>query len=151
MYTSNRLRHFLPCSQVTKLAHRPFSASIPSRAENFNQPNDPLPDRKKPNVSATNAVPVSSVGARDAPIQEVPEEGERQRQMQAPNRKTTWAPSQQPREKAMVGPRFEQTIMEFQVRQSRLYRIPDCLTSKPTVILKLIRSYSSLNRMLPLS
>jgi NADH dehydrogenase (ubiquinone) Fe-S protein 6 len=36
--------------------------------------------------------------------------------MQAPNRATTWASNQQPREQAMVGPRFEQTIMETQPR-----------------------------------
>jgi NADH dehydrogenase (ubiquinone) Fe-S protein 6 len=36
--------------------------------------------------------------------------------MQAPNRQGIWSRSQAPREKAMVGPRFEQTIMEDQVR-----------------------------------
>ena len=35
--------------------------------------------------------------------------------MQAPNRKGIWSRSQQPRAKAMVGPRFEQTIMADQV------------------------------------
>ena len=34
--------------------------------------------------------------------------------MQAPNRATTWSKSQQPRELAMVGPWFENTIMESQ-------------------------------------
>jgi NADH dehydrogenase (ubiquinone) Fe-S protein 6 len=69
-----------------------------------------------PNVSETNAVPTSTTGARDETIVEPAEEGERQRQLQAPNRTTTWARSQQERSKAMVGPRFEQTVMEFQVR-----------------------------------
>jgi hypothetical protein len=35
--------------------------------------------------------------------------------MQSPNRKGIWSRSQQPRERAMVGPRFEQTIMADQV------------------------------------
>jgi len=34
--------------------------------------------------------------------------------MQAPNRATTWSESQQPRELGMVGPLFENTIMESQ-------------------------------------
>ncbi|RMX79122.1 hypothetical protein D0867_16517 [Hortaea werneckii] len=36
--------------------------------------------------------------------------------MQAPNRETVWSRSQKPRSEAMVGPRFEQTIMEDQPR-----------------------------------
>ena len=52
----------------------------------------------------------------DRPLQEMPEDSERQRVMQAPNRKEPWSRSQQPRERAMSGPRFEQTIMEYQVR-----------------------------------
>jgi NADH dehydrogenase (ubiquinone) Fe-S protein 6 len=38
------------------------------------------------------------------------------REMQAPNRKGTWTRSQQAREVAMQGPRFEQMIMAEQVR-----------------------------------
>jgi len=45
----------------------------------------------------------------------MPEDAERRRQLQAPNRKEVWSRSQQPREVAMSGPRFEQTIMELQV------------------------------------
>ena len=81
--------------------------------------NIPVNDSKEPkspaNISATNAVPTSTTGGRDEALVEAPEDGERQRQMQAPNRKGTWARSQQERSKAMVGPRFEQTVMEFQV------------------------------------
>jgi NADH dehydrogenase (ubiquinone) Fe-S protein 6 len=44
------------------------------------------------------------------------EKAEQLRTMQSPNRKGIWSRSQQPREKAMAGPRFEQTIMEDQVR-----------------------------------
>lgn len=68
------------------------------------------------NVAETNARYTSSQGAWDKPLVESSEEGEKKRQLQAPNRPNIWSRSQQPREKAMVGPRFEQTIMEDQVR-----------------------------------
>lgn len=55
------------------------------------------------------------MGLRDAPLQEMPKESEQQRQMQAPNRKEVWSRSQETRERAMSGPRFEQTIMGMQV------------------------------------
>jgi hypothetical protein len=54
----------------------------------------------------------------DIPLQESVEEGEARRTMQAPNREGVWSRSQQAREKAMVGPRFEQMIMYDQVRLS---------------------------------
>lgn len=38
--------------------------------------------------------------------------------MQAPNRTGIWARGQQPRSKAMIGPRFEQTDFSLQVRQT---------------------------------
>jgi len=78
--------------------------------------NDPNPAKPVQNVSETNALPTSAAGNRDAPLQEMPEDSERQRTMQAPNRKGVWSRSQAPREVAMSGPRFEQTIMEYQVR-----------------------------------
>lgn len=61
-------------------------------------------------------MPTSSEGSFDKALQENPEKGEERRVMQAPNRKEVWSRSQQPREKAMVGPRFEQTLMQDQVR-----------------------------------
>ena len=67
------------------------------------------------NVSATNATPVSSEGSFDATLQESVEKAEELRTVQAPNRKGIWSRSQMPRAAAMVGPRFEQTIMEDQV------------------------------------
>jgi hypothetical protein len=82
----------------------------------INPANDPAPKSDASPISATNAVPVDSMGSFDGRLVETPEEGERARQLQAPNRATTWAKSQQPREKAMTGPRFEQTIIEVQVR-----------------------------------
>jgi NADH dehydrogenase (ubiquinone) Fe-S protein 6 len=102
--------------RMTRSSVRTFIAT-PRRSsgENKIQANDPSPKPAPPSVSETNALETDAVGSRDAPLQEVPEDGEKQRQMQAPNRATKWSPSQQPREKAMSGPRFEQTIMEFQV------------------------------------
>ena len=83
--------------------------------------NDPSPPKPVQNVSDSNAVPISPQGLRDSdrPLQETPEDSERQRVMQAPNRKEVWSRSQQPRERAMSGPRFEQTIMEYQVGSIR--------------------------------
>ena len=77
--------------------------------------NDPSPPEAVKNISDSNAVPTSAMGLRDAPLQEMPEEGEKQRQMQAPNRAEVWSRSQESRERAMSGPRFEQTMMQFQV------------------------------------
>lgn len=68
------------------------------------------------NVSKTNELATSSMGAEDKAVQESVEAAEEMRTMQAPNRKDVWSRSQQPRSKAMTGPRFEQTIMADQVR-----------------------------------
>jgi hypothetical protein len=78
--------------------------------------NDPVKRDAKPNVSETNAVPTSSEGAFDKVLQESPEAAEKMRVAQAPNYKGIWSRSQNPREVAMSGPRFEQSIMEDQVR-----------------------------------
>lgn len=77
--------------------------------------NDPSPPPPVPNVSETNAVPSSTWGQQDALLQEEPEAAEQRREMQAPNRQNVWSRSQERREVAMRGPRFEQTIMELQV------------------------------------
>lgn len=89
---------------------RPYTTDNPVT---LNEPN-PKPPAK--NVSETNAMPHSSTGAQDLALQENPEDAERMRDMQAPNRYNTWARSQRPRREAMVGPRFEQTIIETQPR-----------------------------------
>lgn len=95
---------------------RPYSTS--DKTSDRVPTNDPSPPKPVQNVSESNAVPISPQGLRDSdrPLQEMPEDSERQRVMQAPNRKEAWSRSQQPRERAMSGPRFEQTIMEYQVR-----------------------------------
>jgi hypothetical protein len=53
--------------------------------------------------------------AADGKLAETTDAGERSRELQAPNRASTWAKSQAPRAEAMSGPRFEQTILELQV------------------------------------
>ncbi|KAF2841157.1 NADH-ubiquinone oxidoreductase [Patellaria atrata CBS 101060] len=96
---------------------RNYATNRGSNAELDGGPaNDPNPKAPVPNVSETNAVPTSSEGSFDKTLQESVPDGERMRVMQAPNRKGIWSRNQQPREKAMVGPRFEQTIMEDQPR-----------------------------------
>jgi len=97
--------------------------------------NDPNPKTPHSPVSSTNALPTSSEGSMDRALQELPEDGEKRRVMQAPNREGTWSRSQKPRAEAMVGPRFEQTIMEDQVCPARtplLEWIWDRLTQEPT-------------------
>jgi NADH dehydrogenase (ubiquinone) Fe-S protein 6 len=77
--------------------------------------NDPVDRKSVPNVSETNATPTSSEGSFDKVLQEDVQDAERMRTQQAPNYKGIWSRSQQPREVAMSGPRFEQSIMEDQV------------------------------------
>lgn len=77
--------------------------------------NDPVARKEVQTVSETNATPTSSEGAFDKVLQESVEKAELLRKQQAPNRQGIWSRSQQPREIAMSGPRFEQSIMEDQV------------------------------------
>lgn len=106
----------LPRLRPRILPPRPYSTS--DRTSDRVPTNDPSPPKPVQNVSDSNTVPISTQGLResDHPLQEMPEDSERQRVMQAPNRQWPWSRSQQPRERAMSGPRFEQTIMEYQVR-----------------------------------
>jgi hypothetical protein len=102
-------------------ATRAFTTFRPLLADNPIPAND-TKDRSTPSpVSSTNATPTSSEGNMDKPLQESVAEGEERRSMQAPNREGVWSRSQQAREKAMVGPRFEQMIMYDQVRIYSLY------------------------------
>ncbi|CAD0092323.1 unnamed protein product [Aureobasidium vineae] len=104
------------CAARYSHAHRAFTTTSFLRADNPIPAND-TKDRSTPSpVSSTNAMPLSSEGNMDKPLQESVAEGEERRVMQAPNRKSVWSRSQQPREKAMVGPRFEQMIMYDQPR-----------------------------------
>lgn len=103
--------------RVAPTIFRASYASGNSAADTVHQvpANDPHPRPPKQNVSETNAIGTSSEGSFDKVLQESPEKGEERRVMQAPNRKGTWSTSQQSREIAMSGPRFEQTIFEDQV------------------------------------
>ena len=122
---SLRLSPLIRLSKCQNLARSSLSFySTADRTSDRVATNDPSPVKATANVSETNATPISPQGIRnsDLPLQESPEEGEAQRVMQAPNREKAWSRSQQPRERAMSGPRFEQTMMAFQVR-------PCCLTN----------------------
>ncbi|RMZ91350.1 hypothetical protein DV736_g1445, partial [Chaetothyriales sp. CBS 134916] len=61
--------------------------------------------------SHTNEIAVSPASSQGQPLAE---STEKLRIPQAPNREETWSKSQQPRELAMTGPRFEQTILDTQ-------------------------------------
>ena len=110
----------LPIALLRRLA-RPSSTT--ARDSDKMPTNDPQPPKNPPNVSDSNAVPVSMQGIKTGDLQETPAEGERRRAMQAPNRREVWSRTQQPRERAMTGPRFEQTIMELQVRNDLAFYI----------------------------
>lgn len=92
-----------------------YARQGPGSGENFIPVNDPSPAKSTPTVSKTNETPVDNMGVGDGTLQETTQDAEKRRVMQAPNRKDVWSRSQMPREMAMVGPRFEQTIMEVQV------------------------------------
>lgn len=101
--------------------YRAYSA--PATSVNQVPANDPVKRDPKPNVSETNATALSSEGSFDKVLQESVAKGEELRTRQAPNYEGTWSTSQQPRAVAMQGPRFEQTIMEDQVRGIRHTRV----------------------------
>ena len=111
----SRISSIFPRLHLRPLPLRLYSTS--DRTSDRVPTNDPSPPKPVQNVSDSNSVPISPQGLRDSdrPLQEMPEDSERQRVMQAPNREGVWSRSQQPRERAMSGPRFEQTIMEYQV------------------------------------
>lgn len=134
-------------AQAAQISFRQLSTSNrllrqgPGTGENFEQANDPSDRKLTPNVSKTDETPVSARGDRDAPLQETVQDGEKYRTMQAPNRSKPWSRSQMPRELAMTGPRFEQTIMETQVCRF-------LLTSRGSILRQMI---SSLAHFLPLN
>ncbi|KAF9886474.1 hypothetical protein FE257_011381 [Aspergillus nanangensis] len=98
----SRLSGFSVSQTSRFVARASYTTTVPRRSENKTPAND------------TNATAVGSTGSVDSALQEETAIAERIRHLQAPNRARTWAVSQQPREKAMTGPRFEQTLMEFQ-------------------------------------
>jgi NADH dehydrogenase (ubiquinone) Fe-S protein 6 len=116
MIPTRRLPSLIPILRplpLSTLPRRPYSTVNP-HADRV-PTNDPKPHNPVQNVSETNTLPVTTGGMIDGELQEGLEEAEERRVMQAPNREGVWSRSQQPREVAMSGPRFEQTIMELQV------------------------------------
>lgn len=107
-------RRLLPAFTRRSAAIRAYTTSSHS-TDNPVPANDPNPKQPHTPVSSTNQLPTSSGGTHDKVLQESTEDAEQKRVMQAPNRETVWSKSQKPRSEAMVGPRFEQTIMEDQV------------------------------------
>ena len=97
-----------------------FRAAYSSNAKAEVPANDPVARKEVPTVSETNAMPTSSEGSFDKVLQESPAQAEKLRKQQAPNREGIWSRSQQPREVAMSGPRFEQSIIEDQMRLSNM-------------------------------
>lgn len=119
MFSSSRTR-LTSLSRSTRLVlPRAYTVSAPrlsSRSENPIPTNDPNPPHAvAPQASETNVTPTDAMGGKDGALQESTEHAIHILENQAPNRKTTWARSQQERAVAMSGPRFEQTIMEYQV------------------------------------
>ncbi|CAK1360420.1 Lactobacillus shifted protein [Cercospora beticola] len=102
-----------PAASRRMLAARSYSSFATDNTIPTNSPQQP--QRHSP-VSSTNALPTVAHGAQDEALVEQVEDGEKKRVMQAPNRAGIWSRSQKPRAEAMVGPRFEQTIMEDQPR-----------------------------------
>ena len=95
----------------------PSIASVRSYATDQPLANDTTTSTKTPTVSKTNETPIEWPN-QDKWVSESVERAEELRAAQAPNRRGVWSRSQNPRERAMSGPRFEQTIMELQVRLS---------------------------------
>jgi NADH dehydrogenase (ubiquinone) Fe-S protein 6 len=92
--------------------------------------NDANPPKAVPNVSKTNELPIETPH-RDGTLQENAKEAEKLRVMQAPNRAGVWSRSQNPRARAMSGPRFEQTIIDLQVRRCSIKGV-SCPAWNPT-------------------
>lgn len=105
-------RRLLPALQSHPACIRAYSSRS---TDNPVPANDPNPTKPHSPVSSTNELATSAEGGRDKPLQEFVADGEKYRTMQAPNREGVWSRSQKPRAEAMVGPRFEQTIMKDQV------------------------------------
>ncbi|KZM19075.1 uncharacterized protein EKO05_0010212 [Ascochyta rabiei] len=110
------LSRTLRARSALRLAKPSFRATYSSQNKAEVPANDPVARKEVPTISKTNATATSSEGSFDKVLQESVEQGEKLRKQQAPNRQGIWSRSQQPREVAMSGPRFEQSIIEDQPR-----------------------------------
>ncbi|KAK0265024.1 hypothetical protein LTS09_001433 [Friedmanniomyces endolithicus] len=108
---SHRPTPTIPTNTLRAASSRSTDNPVPA-----NDPN-PTPAHSPVHPNTTNALATSSEGAGDFVVQESPEKAEERRVMQAPNREGIWSRSQKPRAEAMVGPRFEQTVMEDQAHE----------------------------------
>lgn len=118
MLSTARSRAVWQISRRVQISARRTYAFSANDQQEINDPNSP---KKVPNVSKSNELPIES-HVQNKPLQESVETAEKFRVMQAPNREGKWSRSQNPREKAMSGPRFEQTIMEAQVCQTPRFK-----------------------------
>jgi len=110
-----RARLYGAGAHATTFIRQAVLARFYNNSENPVPTNEPNPRAPEKNVSETSGVPTSSAGSFDKVLQEAPALAEERRVMQSPNRASVWSRSQNPRAKAMSGPRFEQAIMEDQV------------------------------------
>jgi hypothetical protein len=103
-------RSMLPLRSLRRAPARVWSAAT-NRGYSTSLKESPADAQKTKDAAATTA------NGQDAALTETPADAAAEmRAMQAPNRQGTWTRSQQAREKAMSGPRFEQMVMEDQVR-----------------------------------
>jgi NADH dehydrogenase (ubiquinone) Fe-S protein 6 len=117
--------------QLSRRAQFPARRAYAYSANDKQEINDANPPKDVPNVSKTNELPIET-GHRDGTLQENAKEAEKLRVMQAPNRAGVWSRSQNPRARAMSGPRFEQTIIDLQVRRGSIKGV-SCPAWKSTI------------------
>ncbi|RDW65430.1 hypothetical protein BP5796_10122 [Coleophoma crateriformis] len=110
MFSTVRSRAVCRLTRGVQLSARRAYAVPANDKQKVSDPNAP---KEIPNVSKTNELP-QDVSTQSEPVQELAAKAEEFTVQQAPNRLSVWSRSQNPRAKAMTGPRFEQTIMELQ-------------------------------------
>lgn len=131
MLSSTRSRLCLFAAQSSRYAQRAtYTSTVPRLSENTIPTNNPNPQKPVTSISETNA-------REPASMQETVEQAQKQLSMQAPNRATTWAKNQQERSKAMAGPRFEQTIIDFQVSQLIMGVFRGCIWNNEEILCQL--------------
>jgi NADH dehydrogenase (ubiquinone) Fe-S protein 6 len=111
MLATARSRGVLLLSRRARISvNRSYASSVSDRKE---LPNS-AQSKNDPNISKANELPVQTHDL-DQLLPESVQETERFSLMQAPNRVSIWSRSQNPRQGAMSGPRFEQTTLKLQV------------------------------------
>lgn len=110
MLTSgSRIVKKAPCRYLLQSKNNyAFWAIGKSKSNTSTNSTDILPDFKK------NELPLNTSHQETQSATGITGERENLEVIQAPNRATIWSRSQNPRREAMTGPRFEQTLFEFQ-------------------------------------